>query len=114
MRSAEPGTTWAYNSFHLQVAAAMAAKAANLTVQGLLHTYLIDKLGLSGTSFVGGENPYIAAAMQTTPDDYDKILLAYTSYTLLPKEVRALPHTSLVFSVSHTLCNNESGGGGTW
>jgi len=32
----EPGTTWSYNSFHLQVAGAMAASAAGISTQEIL------------------------------------------------------------------------------
>mmetsp|Transcript_12352 Transcript_12352/g.30807 ORF Transcript_12352/g.30807 Transcript_12352/m.30807 type:complete len:443 (+) Transcript_12352:66-1394(+) len=83
----EPGSTWAYNSFHLQVAGAMAASAANLTVQQLLHKYLIGRLSMHGTRWLGGENPTLAGSMITTGDDYDKLLRAYVAYELLPKHV---------------------------
>lgn len=82
-----PGTTFAYNSFHLQIAAAMAAKAAHLTVQRLLHKYLIDKLGLKHTGWLLGQNPLLAAGMYTTANDYDALLHAYLAYKLVPKEV---------------------------
>merc|ERR1712166_162315 len=78
----KPGSTFAYNSFHLQVAGAMAAKAAGLTVQGLLHKYLIQKLNLKHTGWLLGQNPMLAAAMHTTADDYDTILSSYLSYQL--------------------------------
>ena len=32
----EPGSTWSYNSFHLQIAGAMAAAAAKITTQEML------------------------------------------------------------------------------
>eukprot|EP00658_Telonema_sp_P-2_P038016 TRINITY_DN2732_c0_g2_i2.p1 TRINITY_DN2732_c0_g2~~TRINITY_DN2732_c0_g2_i2.p1 ORF type:complete len:338 (-),score=63.01 TRINITY_DN2732_c0_g2_i2:311-1324(-) len=81
------GTTWAYNSFHLQIAGAMAAKAAGVTVQELLHRYLIGKLSLKSTGWLLGRNPVLAAGMHTTPTDYDRILSAYLSYELLPEQV---------------------------
>lgn len=81
----EPGSTWSYNSFHLQVAGAMAASAANFSVQDMLQKYLIGKLGLVGTYWLGGDNPTLAGAMVTTGDDYDKILRAYVAYEVVPK-----------------------------
>lgn len=42
----EPGTTFAYNSFHLQVAGAMAAKAANTSVRQLIDN-LFEKAGMN-------------------------------------------------------------------
>ena len=81
------GSTFSYNSFHLQLAGAMAAKAAGLTVVELLDKYLIKKLGMTDTSWLVGQNPMLAAGMQTTGNDYDKFLRAYLSYEHLPKAV---------------------------
>jgi len=83
----EPGTTWAYNSFHLQVAGAMAAYAAGISVQELLHRYLIGPLKLTGTTWLGGGNPGLAGNMMTNGNDYDRILRAYLSYELFPEKV---------------------------
>ena len=82
-----PGTTFAYNSFHLQLAGAMAAKAARLSLQDLLHKYLIGKLKLNRTAWLGGQNPQLAAAMTSTADDYDTILQKYLAYELVPEAV---------------------------
>jgi hypothetical protein len=81
------GSTFDYNSFHLQIAAAMAAKAAGLSVQQLLHANLIDKLGLRSTGWLAGQNPLMAVAAHSTPDEYDRILRAYLSNELLPESV---------------------------
>ncbi|CAK9107368.1 Pyrophosphate--fructose 6-phosphate 1-phosphotransferase subunit alpha 1 (PFP 1) (6-phosphofructokinase, partial [Durusdinium trenchii] len=80
----EPGSTWSYNSFHLQVAGAMAATRAKLSTQQLLQKYLIHPLNLKNTSWMGGENPGLAGNMMTTPEDYDSILRAYVGNELLP------------------------------
>lgn len=91
----EPGTVWDYNSFHLQVAGAMAAAAMNYTsTTQLLHTHLIDKLGLQNTSWgFSTSNPYLAAGMVTTGKDYDTILRAYTSYDWVPKVLSDVAET---------------------
>ncbi|CAK9009493.1 unnamed protein product [Durusdinium trenchii] len=73
-REFEPGSTWSYNSFHLQVAGAMAATRAKLSTQQ----------NLKNTSWMGGENPGLAGNMMTTPEDYDSILRAYVGNELLP------------------------------
>ncbi|CAE7597824.1 lovD [Symbiodinium natans] len=83
----EPGTAWAYNSFHLQVAGAMVAHAAGISVQELLHRYLIGPLSLKATTWLGGENPGLAGNMMTTGDDYDRILRAYVGNELIPETV---------------------------
>jgi hypothetical protein len=69
--------------------------------------YLIDKLGLNGTGFIGGQNPLIAAAMHTTPEDYDRILSSYLSYELLPKEVSGSMSESESESASDYECECE-------
>ncbi len=81
------GEVFAYNSFHLQIAGAMAAKAAGISVQQLLDKYLIGKLDLRSTGWLVGQNPVLAAGMYTTGDDYDQILRAYLAYELLPEAV---------------------------
>ena len=50
------GSTFAYNSFHLQVA----AKAAGMSVEQLLHKFLIDKLQLKTTGWLLGQTPMLA------------------------------------------------------
>mmetsp|Transcript_100767 Transcript_100767/g.280686 ORF Transcript_100767/g.280686 Transcript_100767/m.280686 type:complete len:425 (+) Transcript_100767:67-1341(+) len=83
----EPGSTWVYSSFHLQVAGAMAASAANLSVQELLHRYLIGPLNLTSTYWTGGDNPILAGSLVITGNDYDKVLHAYLAYSVIPKEL---------------------------
>jgi len=83
----EPGTMWSYHSNHLQVAGPMAAKAAGLTLEGLIEKYLTKPLGMKDTMWLGYPNPHLAASMLTTGDDYDKLLQAILTYTLLPKAI---------------------------
>ena len=86
----EPGTTFNYNSFHLQVAGAMAQKQSGVSMQELLQRNLFDKAGMQRSSFLGHTNPMLAAAMLTTPSDYDAFLRKYLAYELLPQEVAVL------------------------
>ncbi|CAJ1384348.1 unnamed protein product [Effrenium voratum] len=83
----EPGSTWSYNSFHLQVAGAMAASAAKISTQELLQRYLIKPLRLNSTQWLGGENPGLAGNMMTTADDYDRILRAFVGNELFPEAI---------------------------
>ena len=77
------------------MAGAMAAKAANLTVPALLDKYLLLPLNLTHsywTDFVNPgktihPNPHLAAAMISTGDDYEKILQAVLTYSLVPKAI---------------------------
>jgi CubicO group peptidase (beta-lactamase class C family) len=82
-----PGTVWSYHSNHLQIAGPMAAKAAGLTVQGLIEKYLTKKLGLKKTMWLGYPNPHLAASMLTTGNDYDTLLQAVLTYKIAPKEI---------------------------
>eukprot|EP00927_Polykrikos_kofoidii_P056324 TRINITY_DN50471_c0_g1_i1.p1 TRINITY_DN50471_c0_g1~~TRINITY_DN50471_c0_g1_i1.p1 ORF type:complete len:421 (+),score=79.02 TRINITY_DN50471_c0_g1_i1:72-1334(+) len=83
----EPGTSWSYHSLHLQLAGAVAAKAANLSMQELLEEHLIKPLNMTQTRWTGYPNPHLAAAMVSSGDDYDKLLQAVLSYSLLPKQI---------------------------
>eukprot|EP00435_Cladocopium_sp_Y103_P064280 s166_g26.t1 len=99
----EPGSTWSYNSFHLQIAGAMAADAAKITTQEMLgvvlrrrqwlvavlmlQKYLIKPLQLKSTYWLGGQNPGLAGNMMTSPEDYDRILHAYVANKLIPSWV---------------------------
>jgi len=77
---AQPGTQWSYHSLHLQIAGAMAARAAGLGVQPLLRKYLLDRLGLHNSYWIGNQggvddpNPHLAAFFMSTGDDYDALL----------------------------------------
>jgi len=82
-----PGTQWSYHSMHLQIAGAMAAKAAGLKVPAMLHKYLMKAVGMKKTFWLGDKNPHLAASMMTTGNDYDKLLRAVLSYKVLPKEI---------------------------
>eukprot|EP00965_Chrysotila_dentata_P196507 6177618-Pleurochrysis_carterae.AAC.4 len=76
----QPGTQWSYHSLHLQIAGVMAAKAAGLSVQQLLRKYLLDRLNMTSSHWIGNRrgvddpNPHLAAAFMSTGDDYDKLL----------------------------------------
>jgi len=83
----EPGTTFAYNSFHLQIAGAVAATASRMTVQQLLRKNLFEKAGMNHSGWLLGQNPYLAAGMHTTGDDYDLFLRKYLSYEIVPKAI---------------------------
>ena len=79
--NAMPGTQWSYNNLHLQIAGAMAARAANLTVGAMLERHLIRKLGLSSTSWRHMHtNPLLAGGMVSSGADYEKILQAVLAY----------------------------------
>jgi len=82
-----PGTTFDYNSYHLQIAGAMAAKSANLTVTELLRTYVLNEDTMPRSFYQGAENPMLAGALVTCADDYDTLLQRYLAHALVPEDV---------------------------
>ncbi|KAJ8599209.1 hypothetical protein CTAYLR_006376 [Chrysophaeum taylorii] len=86
----EPGTTFDYNSFHLQIAGAIATVVANASINDILDEYLFRPAGMSDRSYWsprGAPNPHLAANLRITGDDYDAFLRAYLSYSILPRTV---------------------------
>lgn len=82
----EPGTVYSYNSFHLQLAAAMVTRASGLTMQQVIEKYLVGPYKMSNTS-CKGTNPQLAGCFVTTGDDYANFLAGVLGYTVLPKEI---------------------------
>lgn len=84
---ASPGTFWSYHSMHLQVAGAMAAKAANLSMQALLDRFLLKRINMTSSRWLGYPNPHLAATLISTGDDYDKFLQSVFNYDIASKEI---------------------------
>lgn len=84
-----PGSTFDYNSYHLQVAGAMVTKMAGINVTELLDMYLFDKVGMPSSYFEpeGAPNPQLAANLMVNGDDYDTFLRAVLAYRVLPKTI---------------------------
>ena len=85
----EPGTVYAYNSYHLQLAGAMASAASNLTIQEVLTKYLYEPYGMNETNCEGNNstNPTLAVCYTTTGSDYEKFLAGVLSYKVLSKDI---------------------------
>lgn len=77
------GSTFDYNSYHLQIAGAVAEAASGLNINMILDKYLLGKLGMNHSSY-GPVNPALAATLVTTGDDYDLFLRAYLGYQQTP------------------------------
>lgn len=82
-----PGTTWDYNSFHLQVAGGMATAASKLTMIEILEQNLIKKLGMTGSKYQNRLNPSLAAGLSSTGDDYEKFLRAYLTHAIVTPQL---------------------------
>jgi len=84
----EPGTTFDYNSYHLQIAGAVACVASNKTIKELLEENLILKLGLKNTTYTNIEhNPLLAGGLRINGNDYEIFLKSYLNHEILPKSI---------------------------
>lgn len=84
-----PGSTFDYNSYHLQVAGAMACAAVKLDPDAFLQRYLMGRVKMTNSSYTSwGEwtNPQFAATLQTNGADYERFLHSYFTNELLPKK----------------------------
>lgn len=83
----EPGTVFAYNSYHLQVAMAMAINRSDLSAMDYLQKYLYNASGMNNTWYAGKQNPFAAGGIHSTGDDVDNFLRRLLNYEILPKRI---------------------------
>mmetsp|Transcript_20454 Transcript_20454/g.24561 ORF Transcript_20454/g.24561 Transcript_20454/m.24561 type:complete len:237 (-) Transcript_20454:183-893(-) len=82
----EPGKVYSYNSYHLQIAGALAVQATGLGIQDVLDKYLYKAYGMNET-VCAGSNPQLAVCMLTTGHDYGQFLNGVLSNNPLSKEI---------------------------
>lgn len=81
-----PGEVYSYNSYHLQLAGAVAVQASGLTIQGVINKYLFQPYGFNESSYPGS-NPMLAVDLHTTGADYEKFLYGVLSYNPLSVDI---------------------------
>eukprot|EP01065_Artemidia_motanka_P042081 TRINITY_DN557_c0_g1_i2.p1 TRINITY_DN557_c0_g1~~TRINITY_DN557_c0_g1_i2.p1 ORF type:complete len:409 (+),score=148.91 TRINITY_DN557_c0_g1_i2:103-1329(+) len=81
-----PGKVFSYNSYHLQLAGAVASAATGLNIQEIIDKFLVKPYGMASTG-CNGTNPVLAGCVQTTPADYGRFLGSTLGYSVLPKEL---------------------------
>lgn len=86
----EPGTTFHYNEFHLQIGMAMLVSATNRTGPtahvDLVQEAVFDPAGMDKTYYENPSNPDFSSMIHTCATDYEKFLHAYTTHQLVSKE----------------------------
>ena len=80
-----PGKTYAYNSYHLQLAAAVAVAASGKPIQSIVK-HFFSAYGMTESSYPGA-CPEFAGGLITTGTDYEKFLRGVLSYDPLPKAI---------------------------
>ena len=84
----EPGTVFAYNSYHFKLAGAMAVTKTGMDIQSLVKKYLLEPFGMKTTNCMDGvKNPQLAVCLQTTGRDYSSFLSTLLNYKVIPKEL---------------------------
>lgn len=81
----EPGTAFHYNSYHMQLALAMACKKANMKPGAFLQKYLYGPANMTNTNFGSDSNPVPAFSISSTMDDLDSFLRSHLGYRIIPK-----------------------------
>lgn len=85
-RHVEPNTQFVYNSLHVHLAVAMAVKKSGLTARQYLQENLYDPANMHHSYYGGKDNPFIAASMITTGEDYANFLHSVMAYKIINKE----------------------------
>jgi CubicO group peptidase (beta-lactamase class C family) len=84
----EPGKVFAYNSYHFQLAGAMAVAATKKDIQTLLKEYLFEPFQMKETDCMESvSNPILAVCLQTTGRDYSNFLSHLLTYAVIPKNL---------------------------
>ena len=73
-----PGKTYAYNSYHLQLAAAVAVAASGKDIQSIVKTFF-NSYGMTESSYPG-KCPEFAGGLITTGADYELFLRGVLAY----------------------------------
>eukprot|EP00940_MAST-03C_sp_MAST-3C-sp2_P002038 g2038.t1 len=79
-----PGQVYSYNSNHLQIAAAVAVAASNMTINEVIDHYLLKPYNMT-ESYYAGKCPDFGASLVTTGSDYERFLQGLLGYKTLSK-----------------------------
>jgi len=84
--SGTPGKVYAYNSYHLQLAAAVAVATTGLDIHAVIRKYLFEPYKMKHSSYLG-KCPDFSAGLVTTGEDYENFLAGLLDYKVLSKEI---------------------------
>ena len=112
-----PNMTWSYLSIHLQMAGAMALKAAEAhepdarhTMQTLLRKYLYTPFGLEHTTYQPFYFPAMAVGAQTPGNDIHTVLQKVLNYEVIPKSIQ----DQVDFDYSYLVSGSPKGSTDGW
>mmetsp|Transcript_26349 Transcript_26349/g.36775 ORF Transcript_26349/g.36775 Transcript_26349/m.36775 type:complete len:403 (-) Transcript_26349:193-1401(-) len=84
----EPGKVFSYNSYHLQLAGAIAVAATKKNITQILDDYLFKSFNMYSTDCMGGaSNPPLAVCLETTGKDYGNFLHRILAHKVIPKSI---------------------------
>mmetsp|Transcript_25915 Transcript_25915/g.41717 ORF Transcript_25915/g.41717 Transcript_25915/m.41717 type:complete len:406 (+) Transcript_25915:97-1314(+) len=84
----EPGKVFSYNSYHLQLAGAIAVAATKKNITQILSHYLFKSFNMSSTDCMdGASNPPLAVCLKTTGKDYGNFLHRILAHKVIPKSI---------------------------
>lgn len=92
----EPGTLWSYNSYHYQLALALAAKATGLGGREFLKKYLLKPYGMRATWFTGGWNPFVSGGIMSNANDMDKFIRGVLAHKVLNRTTASVLEREVV------------------
>ena len=112
-----PGTNYAYNEVHLNLAAGLASVASGLPFVQLVQRTVFDRTenGMPATFYTNQEAPAAGAGLRSTPRDYAAFLRAYYTHQLLPAALRTEMETDQYPAATRTAfgaCDPREGEGG--
>lgn len=85
--SAEPGTTWDYNEFHLQIMGAVLESVTGLSIDIIMGQHL-KNLGMLNSSYLEPKNPDLSGNVVSTSNDYERFIIQYFNDKIIGQKLR--------------------------
>jgi len=84
----QPGHVFSYNSFHLQLAGAMAVAASGMDIRKIIDKHLVTAFNMSSTVCgKGASNPVLAVCLEVTGNDYSNFLSKILDHSVISESI---------------------------